>query len=122
MSGARVGAVAVALLLLTFFSHGSAVLAHANVDSADPAADSVLEAAPDRVVIRFTEPLEPSFSEIRVLDSSGARVDNGDSVVDPINPVVMSVSLGTLAKPESTEGGRRVSVLKRQEGAPVNLG
>ena len=27
-----------------------------------------------------------------------------------------------LPKPESTEGGRRVSVLKRQEGAPVNLG
>ena len=25
-------------------------------------------------------------------------------------------------KPESTEGGRRGSVLKRQEGAPVNLG
>ena len=25
-------------------------------------------------------------------------------------------------KPQSTEGGRRVSVLKRQEGAPVNLG
>ena len=24
--------------------------------------------------------------------------------------------------PESTEGGRRVSILKRQEGAPVNLG
>ena len=27
-----------------------------------------------------------------------------------------------LLYPESTEGGRRVSVLKRQEGAPVNLG
>ena len=27
-----------------------------------------------------------------------------------------------LIKPESTEGGRRVSVLKRQEGAPVLLG
>ena len=26
------------------------------------------------------------------------------------------------SKPESTEGGRRVSVLKRQEGAPVLLG
>ena len=117
MSGARVGAVAVAvavavaLLLLTFFSHGSAVLAHANVDSADPAADSVLEAAPDRVVIRFTEPLEPSFSEIRVLDSSGARVDNGDSVVDPINPVVMSVSLGTLAKGTYTVGWKNVSTV-----------
>ena len=28
----------------------------------------------------------------------------------------------TALKPESTEGGRRVSVLKRQEGAPVLLG
>ena len=27
-----------------------------------------------------------------------------------------------LTYPESTEGGRRVSVLKRQEGAPVLLG
>ena len=27
-----------------------------------------------------------------------------------------------LLKPESTEGGRRVSVLRRQEGAPVLLG
>ena len=27
-----------------------------------------------------------------------------------------------ISKPESTEGGRRVSVLKRQEGAPVLLG
>ena len=27
-----------------------------------------------------------------------------------------------LVKPESTEGGRRVSVLRRQEGAPVLLG
>ena len=30
--------------------------------------------------------------------------------------------LGDSPKPESTEGGRRVSVLKRQEGAPLNLG
>ena len=28
----------------------------------------------------------------------------------------------SVAKPESTEGGRRVSVLRRQEGAPVLLG
>ena len=30
--------------------------------------------------------------------------------------------IGLWRKPESTEGGRRVSVLKRQEGVPVNLG
>ena len=36
---------------------------------------------------------------------------------------VRSKEIGaTEPKPESTEGGRRVSVLKRQEGAPVLLG
>ena len=113
MSGARVGAIAAvaAVLVVTLFWHEGVVLAHANVDSADPAPDSVLEEAPDRVVIRFTEPLEPSFSEIRVLDSSGARVDNGDSAVDPINPVVMSVSLGTLADGTYTVGWKNVSTV-----------
>ena len=113
MSGARFAAVvaAAAVFALTLFWHGGVVLAHANVDSADPAPDSVLEEAPDRVVIRFTEPLEPSFSEIRVLDSSGARVDNGDSAVDPINPVVMSVSLGTLADGTYTVGWKNVSTV-----------
>ena len=32
------------------------------------------------------------------------------------------LGLNTVIKPESTEGGRRVSVLRRQEGAPVLLG
>ena len=38
---------------------------------------------------------------------------------------VVGVNFGAAvegSKPESTEGGRRVSVLKRQEGAPVLLG
>ena len=33
-----------------------------------------------------------------------------------------SWSLNSSGKPESTEGGGWVSVLKRQEGAPLNLG
>ena len=40
-------------------------------------------------------------------------------------PVVSATGFGNalmLLKPESTEGGRRGSVLKRPEGAPVNLG
>ena len=35
---------------------------------------------------------------------------------------VLMASISVLPYPESTEGGRRVSVLKRQEGVPVNLG
>ena len=34
----------------------------------------------------------------------------------------VDIELFGKCKPESTEGGRRVSVLKRQEGAPVLLG
>ena len=36
--------------------------------------------------------------------------------------VLLKLAPGKPLKPESTEGGRRVSVLKRQEGAPVLLG
>ena len=117
MSGARVGAAAlVAALVLALVWHGDVVRAHAHLASADPAPDSVLEEAPDRVVIRFTEPLEPAFSEIRVLDSSGAGVDNGDSAVDPINPFVMSVSLAPLADGTYTVGWKNVSTV---DGHPV---
>ena len=40
----------------------------------------------------------------------------------PIESVTASDEWTLELKPESTEGGRRVSVLKRQEGVPVNLG
>ena len=36
--------------------------------------------------------------------------------------VVTKVSSSPLPKPESTEGGRLVSILKWPEGAPLNLG
>ena len=85
-------AVAVALLALLWPS--GTTYAHANLDRANPSPNSVLDEAPDRVVIWFTEPLEPMLSEIRVLDSLGNRVDDGASSVDPNDPTVMSVGLG----------------------------
>ena len=70
--------------------------AHANLVESDPAANSVLTAAPDEVRIRFTEPLEDDLSRIQVFDSRGSRVDRDDSAVDPRDPPVMSVSLDPL--------------------------
>ena len=67
--------------------------AHANLADADPAPNSVLESPPSRITIWFTEPLEPSFSTIEVLDSQGTRVDNDDSAVDPRDPTVMYVTV-----------------------------
>ena len=46
--------------------------------------------------------------------------DTGTGMTDRVKSHLFEPFFTT--KPESTEGGRRVSVLKRQEGAPVNLG
>ncbi len=67
--------------------------AHANLADAEPAPNSVLDTPPSKITIRFTEPLEPSFSAIEVLDSQGSRVDNDDSAVDPRDPTVMYVTV-----------------------------
>ena len=64
-------------------------------------------------------PLEVKESELVFhaadCDARSTRVRARRRTMTNINSVIM-------AKPESTEGGRRVSVLKRQEGAPVLLG
>ena len=67
--------------------------AHANLADADPAPNSILESAPSKVTIWFTEPLVSSLSSIEVLDSQGSRVDNDDSTVNPSDPTVMYVTL-----------------------------
>ena len=85
--------------------------AHANLASSDPPADSELEAAPSRIVIWFTEPIEPALSEIRVLDAAGKQVDEGDSVVDDLNPVAMSVGLSDVPDGTYTVAWKNVSTV-----------
>ncbi len=70
--------------------------AHANLVRSEPSANSTLGASPDRITLRFTEPMEARFSEIQVLNSTGSRVDNEDSTVDANDLTVMSVSLSSL--------------------------
>ena len=87
------GAILALVIVTLVLSRPDSASAHANLADADPAPNSVLDTAPSKITIRFTEPLEPSFSAIEVLDSRGRRVDNDDSAVDPANPTVMSVTL-----------------------------
>jgi copper transport protein len=85
------------------------VSAHANLVRSEPAANSVLDQPPERVVIWFTEPIEAGFSEIQVLNSQGERVDKGDSAVDNNNPTVMSVTLPALPNGTYTIAWRNLS-------------
>ena len=85
--------------------------AHANIVSSDPAANAELQEAPDRIIIRFTEPIEPSLSHIQVLDASGQRVDRDNSEVDDLNPLVMSVGVGDIPDGAYTVAWRNVSTV-----------
>ena len=56
-----------------------------------------LRASPPQLKIWFTQRLEPAFSKVQVLDSSGKRVDNGDSRVDSADTTLLTVSLPRLS-------------------------
>src|SRR5690606_27707001 len=77
-----------AALWLGWGAGASSALAHAELDSASPAAGAVLVVGPEQVELVFSEPLapEPEFSFVRVLDVGGASVHLGNSRVDPTNP------------------------------------
>lgn len=85
--------------------------AHANLASSDPAPNSELDEAPSQVIIWFTEPIEPALSSIRVLDASGQQVDERNSVVDDLNPLVMSVGLGAVPDGTYTVAWKNVSTV-----------
>ena len=99
----------VLLMLLALASESAE--AHANLVESDPAVNSVLPESPDGVTIRFTEPLEPALSEIRVLNSQGRRVDSDDSKVDPNDPHLMSVSVDPLENGTYTVAWKNVSTV-----------
>jgi copper resistance protein C len=71
--------------------------AHAFLDHAAPAVGSTVHEAPRSVRLWFTEPIEPAFSRVSVLDASGKPVDAGDSHVESSDASILAVSLAALA-------------------------
>jgi copper transport protein len=58
---------------------GASAQAHAIVTSTSPAIDETVQKSPERVVMKFNEPVEVSFGAIRVYDTDGDRVDVGET-------------------------------------------
>ena len=112
---ARMGLIAGAVVLvwaaLGLLPPGDTAFAHANLARASPVPNSVLDEAPSRVAIWFTEPIEPSLSEIQVLDAQGSRVDDGDSLVDTNDPLAMSVGLTPVPEGTYTVAWKNVSTV-----------
>jgi methionine-rich copper-binding protein CopC len=83
-------------LLATLALPGEA-LAHAFLDRAVPAVGSKVHGQPAEVRLRFSQPLEPAYSTVRVLDAGGKQVDRKDKRLDPADASVLRVSLPPLA-------------------------
>jgi copper transport protein len=74
----------------------SPVSAHAELVRSIPESNATLAQSPKQVELLLSEPLETNLSTIKVYDSNGQAVDEGDASVDPSNPERMTVSLSPL--------------------------
>ena len=64
------------------------VQAHANLLRSQPGSNESVDVAPNRIIIWFTEPVEPNFSTISVFNHRGDSVDLGKTVVDNNDPTI----------------------------------
>lgn len=104
------GFAILALLVAAWASTPHRVSAHAVLVRSDPAANAKLPSSPKVVSIYFSEPLEPKFSNAKVVDPAGvsqnedaSRVDAGDAThlnvdVKPLKPGFYSVLWTTVSK------------------------
>lgn len=67
--------------------------AHAQLEEMQPAPDALVQRSPQQVMLRFDSTLEPAFSNVRVLDAGGQRVDDGDASVAADDRHILRVSL-----------------------------
>jgi methionine-rich copper-binding protein CopC len=71
--------------------------AHAFLDHADPRVGGTVHESPRTVRLWFTQPLEPAFSRVHVVDASGKTVDADDAHVDPSDATLLTVTVPALA-------------------------
>jgi len=88
LTGAAVGLAALIL--------AGTASAHALLVRSEPVADGVLVTAPTTIELWFSEPLEPAFSSARLIDTTGAVVPTGAPLVDPADPLHLTLPLGGL--------------------------
>ncbi|AMV41524.1 copper homeostasis periplasmic binding protein CopC [Paraburkholderia caribensis] len=74
----------------------SNAFAHATPTSRDPGPDAEV-AAPAAVTIHFSEPLEPAFSKLALVDANNKPVAPAASQVDPQDTKTMHLALQPLA-------------------------
>jgi copper transport protein len=83
--------------------------AHANLTRSFPTANSTLSKAPAEIRLWFTEPLEPRYSRITLLNTNGDDVSTAPSLVDPADSHQMALVPGELPDGVYTVSWRTLS-------------
>jgi copper transport protein len=100
-------AVGAALVLLALAA--GAASAHALLQSADPAPNSVTKTAPPVITLTFTEAPDPKLSSVQVLDSSGASVATARAEAVSGRADELSIAIKSLPEEVYTVAWRTVS-------------
>lgn len=74
----RRGLAALAFVVGIVLAGAAPASAHASLQTTDPAAGATLTEAPERVVLRFSEPIRVDDDSVRVFDGDGRRIDDGE--------------------------------------------
>ncbi|MBI3967785.1 MAG: copper resistance protein CopC/CopD, partial [Chloroflexi bacterium] len=103
--------VLVALVLAGLGAMAPRADAHANLVRSDPGSDAVLPNAPRQVQLWFSEDPDSAFTEIRVLDSAGQRVDQGGTKAVPGDRLAVVTAVHELAPGSYTVAWKALSAV-----------
>jgi copper transport protein len=85
-------------------------LAHANLVEASPPQGSEVSKPPERVELRFSEPVDAEFDPVVVRAAGGTRVDTHDARLDPNDARVVLADLGRVPEGSYTVEWRVTSI------------
>jgi copper resistance protein C len=118
INSAKLSFIAAAAIIFAALLPAPAASAHAELETSNPEANSVIGSAPGVVSLTFGEKLmviagEDAANQIQVTDASNARVDNGDYQV---TGEVLTVSL----KPDLADDTYKVTYrVVSEDGHPI---
>ena len=102
---ARGAALAIAIAVLLPVAPAQA---HSTLVATEPRRDATVEHPPDRVLLRFDEPVETALGSISVYDGDGRRVDAGEIMRPAPESVAVAID-GELARGTYTVAWRAIS-------------
>ena len=85
------------LVCISLMGYAGETLAHAALVKSDPPARGALAHAPSEVRLWFSEPIEPAYAEVSVLDARESAVVAGKGAVPKDNSRLVTLKLHPLA-------------------------